>query len=155
VNLDPRTGGPYVDESRETNVPGIFAAGNVVHVYDLADWVTLAGYDAGKSAARYAQSIRTKETALIPVKAGNNVHHVVPHTINKRNLSNEDIELQLRVLKPVEDRVMIEVHDGENRIARKIARYARPGEMITVVLKEQHFADVEKANCLTVDVNPR
>jgi len=154
VKLDPLTGGPYVDESRETNVPGIFAAGNVVHVYDLADWVTLAGYDAGKSAARYAQSVRVKESSHIPVKAGNNVHHVVPHSINKTNLSDEQIELQLRVRQPVEDTVLIEVHDGENRIARKGALYARPGEMLTVVLKERHFADVEKADSLTVDVNP-
>lgn len=155
VLIDPITGGPYVDESRETNVPGIFAAGNVVHVYDLADWVTLAGYDAGKSAAKYAMALRAKETSHIPVKAGNNVHHVVPHTINKRNLTDDEIELQLRVVRPIEERVMIEVHDGENRIARKAARYARPGEMLTLVLKERHFADVEKADSLTVDVNPR
>ena len=155
VKLDPITGGPYVDESRETNVPGIFAAGNVVHVYDLADWVTLAGFDAGKSAAKYAMALKAKESAHIPVKAGNNVHHVVPHTINKQNLADDEIELQFRVVRPIEDRVMIEVHDGENRIARKAARYARPGEMLTLVLKDRHFADVEKADSLTVDVNPR
>jgi hypothetical protein len=100
-------------------------------------------------------ALRAKETSHIPVKAGNNVHHVVPHTINKRNLTDDEIELQLRVVRPIEDRVMIEVHDGENRIARKAARYARPGEMLTLVLKERHFADVEKADSLTVDVNPR
>jgi NADPH-dependent 2,4-dienoyl-CoA reductase/sulfur reductase-like enzyme len=35
VRLDTTTGGPYVDDHFETSVPGIFAAGNVVHVYDL------------------------------------------------------------------------------------------------------------------------
>lgn len=155
VAIDPITGGPYVDESRQTNIPGIFAAGNVVHVYDLADWVTLAGYDAGKSAAKHAMAQRASESAHIPVIAGNNVHHVVPHTINKRNLENDEIELQFRVLSPVEDKVMIEVHDGENQIARRSVRYVRPGEMNTLVLKPRHFADVEKANSLTVDVNPR
>lgn len=155
VELDPITGGPYVDESRQTNVPGIFAAGNVVHVYDLADWVTLAGYEAGKGAAKFAMALRASENAHIPVVAGNNVHHVVPQSINVRSLAEDEIELQLRVLKPIEDRVMIEVHDGKNQIARKAARYARPGEMNTIKLKAKHFADLEKATSLTVDVNPR
>jgi len=48
VLLDPVTNGPYVDERFMTSVPGIFAAGNVVHVYDLVDWVTEAGYVAGE-----------------------------------------------------------------------------------------------------------
>jgi len=155
VVLDPVTGGPFVDESRQTNVPGIFAAGNVVHVYDLADWVTLAGYDAGKSAAKFAMELRAKESAHIPVIAGNNVHHVVPQSINVRSLEDNEIELQLRVRKPIEDRVLIEVHDGKNQIARRGARYARPGEMNTIKLKPSNFADIENATSLTVDVNPR
>lgn len=155
VELDPITGGPYVDESRQTNVPGIFAAGNVVHVYDLADWVTLAGYEAGKGAAKYAKAIRASESDHIPVIAGKNVHHVVPQTINKRSLEDEEIELQLRVLKPIEERTLIEVHDGKNQITRRLVRYVRPGEMNTIVLKPRHFADIEKASSLTVEVNPR
>ncbi|MDF1516101.1 MAG: FAD-dependent oxidoreductase, partial [Anaerolineae bacterium] len=55
VQLDPITGGPYVDDGFQTSVPGIFAAGNVVHVYDLVDWVTEAGLVAGKRAAQYAR----------------------------------------------------------------------------------------------------
>lgn len=155
VSLDPATGGPYVDESRQTNIPGIFAAGNVVHVYDLADWVTLAGFEAGKSAAKYAITLRARETAQIPVLAGNNVHHVVPQRINKLNLENEKIELQLRVIKPIEQKVMIEVHDGNNRIARKFARYVRPSEMNTLALEPSHFEDIRNAKHLIIDVNPR
>jgi len=54
VLLDPVTGGPYVDEHFQTSVPGIFAAGNVVHVYDLVDYVSMAGSEAGRSAAEFA-----------------------------------------------------------------------------------------------------
>ena len=54
VKLDRLTGGPLVDERFQTSVPGIFAAGNVVHVYDLVDWVSEAGFTAGKNAARFA-----------------------------------------------------------------------------------------------------
>ena len=59
VLLDPVTNGPFVDDRFMTNVPGIFAAGNVVHVYDLVDWVTEAGYVAGKGAAAFARSERS------------------------------------------------------------------------------------------------
>jgi hypothetical protein len=124
-------------------------------VYDLADWVTLAGYEAGKSAAKFAMALRAGEAAHIPVNAGNNVHHVVPQSINKRVLEQEEIELQLRVLKPIEDRTIIEVHDGTNQIVRRVVRYVRPGEMNTIKLKPSHFTDVEKASSITVDVNPQ
>ena len=55
VRLDPLTVGPIVDSHFQTSVPGIFSAGNVVHVYDLVDWVSEAGFEAGRSAAMYAQ----------------------------------------------------------------------------------------------------
>ena len=155
VKLDPITGGPYVDETFQTNVPGIFAAGNVVHVYDLVDWVSEAGFEAGKRAAQYAISLRNAEARYIPLKAGKNVRYVVPHKLDKTSLAQEDIRLQMRVTRPIEQPVWIEVHDGENLITRKAEKYVRPGEMVTVVLKTKNYSDVSKANSLTIDINPR
>ncbi len=155
VKLDPITGGPYVDETFQTNVPGIFAAGNVVHVYDLVDWVSEAGFEAGKRAAQYAISLRNAEARYIPLKAGKNVRYVVPHKLDKSSLAQEDIRLQMRVTRPIEQPVWIEVHDGENLITRKAEKYVRPGEMVTVVLKTKNYSDVSKANSLTIDINPR
>ena len=86
-----------VDDSFETSVPGIFAAGNVVHVYDLVDWVTEAGFSAGRSAARFAITERMKETRHIPLQAGENIRYVVPHTLDKERLEQGDIRLQMRV----------------------------------------------------------
>ena len=54
VELDPRTRGAVVDQSLQTNVPGIFACGNVLHVHDLADNVTTESERAGAAAAAYA-----------------------------------------------------------------------------------------------------
>ena len=155
VKLDPITGGPFVDDNFQTNVPGIFAAGNVVHVYDLVDWVTEAGFEAGKGAAKHAIKLRMQETRYIPLNAGNNVRYVVPHVLDKANLEQNEIRLQMRVRQPMEQAVWVEVHDQNNLIARKGERYVRPGEMVTVVLKPRHFADVEKAESLTVSVTPR
>ena len=54
VELDPRTRGAVVDQSLQTDVPGIFACGNVLHVHDLADNVTTESERAGAAAAAYA-----------------------------------------------------------------------------------------------------
>ena len=53
VSLSPVTGGPLVNESLETNVPGVFACGNVLHVHDLVDYVSEEAGRAGKFAAEY------------------------------------------------------------------------------------------------------
>ena len=57
VEIDPKTRGPKVDAGMATSVPGIFAGGNVVKVYDLVDWVSRDSETAGKNAALYAKGI--------------------------------------------------------------------------------------------------
>ena len=57
VEIDPKTRGPKVDGNMATNVPGIFAGGNVVRVYDLVDWVSRDSEIAGRAAAEYAKGI--------------------------------------------------------------------------------------------------
>ncbi len=83
------------------------------------------------------------------------MRYVVPHKLDKSTLEAEDVRLQMRVTRPIEQPVWVEVHDGENLITRKAERYVRPGEMVTVVLKTKNYADVSKASKLTIDINPR
>jgi NADPH-dependent 2,4-dienoyl-CoA reductase/sulfur reductase-like enzyme len=155
VLLHPVTGGPVVDDEFQTNVEGIFAAGNVVHVYDLVDWVTEAGYQAGKYAAKHAFKVRLQETNYVPLVPGQNIRYIVPHKLDKRNLEQDEVRLQMRVTNPVEQPVWIELHDRKNLITRKVERYVRPGEMVTLLLKPKSFSDVQKARELTIDVVPR
>ncbi len=54
VEMDPKTRGPKVDANMATSVPGIFAGGNVVRVYDLVDWVSRDAEIAGRNAAKHA-----------------------------------------------------------------------------------------------------
>jgi NADPH-dependent 2,4-dienoyl-CoA reductase/sulfur reductase-like enzyme len=155
VALDPVTGGPYVDHAFQTTVPGIFAAGNVVHVYDLVDWVTEAGAIAGGAAARYAQGERRVELDYVRLQAGENVRYVVPHFIARGQLPAGGVKLQLRVQAPIEEAVWADVCDGDNRIYRRGERYARPGEMLTVHLPERAYPEVRRAETLRVHVRPR
>lgn len=155
VLLDPVTGGPFVDEHFQTNIPGIFAAGNVVHVYDLVDYVSLAGVEAGRSAAEFALAEKERAAQYIPLVPGKNVRYIVPHKLDKKALEKGDINLQMRVTKPIEEDVWLEVHGEDNSIVRRSERYVRPGEMVTIVLKPKMAAEVEKAGRLTVDIYPK
>ncbi len=155
VQIDPITAGPYVDDGFQTSVPGIFAAGNVVHVYDLVDWVTEAGLQAGKMAARYAIAQSLPDNRKIKCSPGENVRYVVPQHINSANLLEDEIRLQMRVKQPIEQPVYIEVRSGDHLIARKAEPYARPGEMVTMRLAPKHYDDVQAASELVIAVTPR
>jgi NADPH-dependent 2,4-dienoyl-CoA reductase/sulfur reductase-like enzyme len=155
VTLDPITGGPYVDDGFQTNVPGIYAAGNVVHVYDLVDWVTQAGITAGKRAAQQVTNHESRIMNHIPTRAVENVRYVVPHKIDPETLTEDTVMLQMRVIRPMEQPVRVEVYDGETLITRKNERYARPGEMVNVTLRGRDYDAVRQAKSLTVAVVPK
>ena len=55
------TSGPVVNESLETNIEGVFACGNVLHVHDLVDFVSEEAAAAGKNAAAYVKGERKEE----------------------------------------------------------------------------------------------
>jgi DNA-directed RNA polymerase specialized sigma24 family protein len=50
VVLSPHTGGAIVDERFHTNVAGVFACGNALHVHDLVDFVSEESAAAGRAA---------------------------------------------------------------------------------------------------------
>lgn len=152
VQLDPITGGPIVDEGMGTSLPGFFAAGNVVHVYDLVDWVTMAGEVAGRSAAEYALGLAPAVVRRLRVVAGDNVRYVVPHLFDPESLARGPQRLQLRVREPIEEKVhaILEVEGME--IWRKAERYVRPGEMVTVRLMPDLCDQLRPAATLKVSV---
>ena len=51
VKLDPKTGGAIVDDRFQTNLNGVFACGNALHVHQLVDYVSQEGTVVGKFAA--------------------------------------------------------------------------------------------------------
>ncbi len=156
VLLDPVTNGPFVDDRFMTSVPGIFAAGNVVHVYDLVDWVTEAGYVAGKGAAQFARQEKAKSSKTIPLKAGENIRYVVPHKLDKEHLAEDLVRLQMRAVNPIEDRVLVTVENQNGEvIAKKGEPYARPGEILTLAIKPKAYQAVQNATGLTVHVRKR
>ena len=152
IHIDPLTGGPIVDEGMGTSLPGFFAAGNVVHVYDLVDWVTLAGEVAGRSAAEYALGQSSDGVHRTRTAAGDNVRYVVPHWFDTKSLARGPQQLQLRVRHPVEEKVSVVVEADGVEVWHKAERYVRPGEMVTVKLSPDLGASLRGVAELKVSV---
>lgn len=133
VKLSPITSGPIVSQRMETNIENIFACGNVLHVNDLADNVTvesqIAGMYAGLNALGKEFKIK-KVTECIP---GDGVRYVVPHKIEVID-EMEDITLYFRVKEPARNATLEIVSKGET-IARVRRQKINPGEMEKMRIK--------------------
>ena len=147
IAIDPRTRGAVVYENNETDVPGIFAAGNVLHVHDLVDFVTAESMRAGRAAARHAHGEAAQGEALT-LEAGDNVGYTVPQRVRVQN-TGKALEVFLRV-RDVFHAAKIEVlADGE--VAHTYRRdHMVPAEMERIVLPR---ATLERARgALTIRV---
>jgi NADPH-dependent 2,4-dienoyl-CoA reductase/sulfur reductase-like enzyme len=143
VELSSVTGGAFVDETLETSVQGIFACGNVLHVHDVVDFVTLEAERAGKSAAEYILG-KSQEVKRIPIEAGNEIRYVLPQSIR----FGVDLELSLRVTCPRED-VTIGFFDGETPVKTEKFRKVHPAQMVKIKLKGSETSAI---NSLKVEV---
>lgn len=127
VLIDPRTSGPVVNEAMETNLEGIFACGNVVHVHDLVDFVTQESQRAGRFAAKYIQKqLDTKQTEIQTI-AGEGIGYIVPQKVRISNIEDK-LELFMRV-KQVYNQVEVVVKTNQGILKKVKKRHMAPGEM--------------------------
>ncbi|MDD5843977.1 MAG: FAD-dependent oxidoreductase [Olsenella sp.] len=140
VALSPVTKGPVVNEQLETDVPGVFACGNVLHVHDLVDYVSEEATAAGRHAAAYVKAGEPAEEHVgIPLVPEGGVRYTVPATIDPASM-DEKLTVRFRV-GAVRRNVFESVYVDGARIAHKKRPIVAPGEMEQVILKK---ADLEK-----------
>ena len=149
VALSPATSGPVVDETLATNIPGIFAAGNVLHVHDLVDFVSEESARAGEQAARYVQGQSAPKGTLIPVEQGFGVNGIVPQHIHAGQ-----VEAPIRFMFRPRDvykaaRICVDI-DGEEVLRGKPHMIMAPGEMAVLEVGPETFAGHENAKKITV-----
>lgn len=124
VDMNPITKGAIVDETRQCSEEGIFACGNVLHVHDLVDNVSMEAEIAGKYAAEYISG-GIKTTREVVVKSGENVRYTLPNYI-RTDVGNLDI--YYRVTKTIKPAVVNVYADGEVIKTKKV-QVLNPGEM--------------------------
>ena len=152
IEMNPTTSGPIVDEGLETNIEGIFACGNVLHVHDLVDFVSEEATVAGKNAAKYVKGEKEKSDILnsIGLKGENGVRYTVPNTLNPKNI-NEKVTVRFRVGQ-VYKNCYISVYFDNERILHKKRPILAPGEMEEIKLEKEKLLKHPELKLITIKI---
>ncbi len=136
VQMNRITSGPVVNESLETNIDGVFACGNVLHVHDLVDFVSEEAKAAGKNAARYVQDMGLEDDGqTIMLNPENGVRYTVPSTVRPAHME-DTMTVRFRVGNVYKNHYISVYYDDERMMHRK-RQILAPGEMEQVILKKE------------------
>ncbi len=149
IKLTNITKGPILDENMMTNVPGIFACGNVSAVFDLVDYVSETGETAAKGAAKYIKNQINNEISL-KILPGENVAQILPQKLNTENLE-DNIQLYLRTKKTIENCVVDISLNGKSIHSQKF-RIVKPPEMIITNFPSNLLTNLKNQGQLVVDI---
>ena len=131
ITLDRVTGGAVVDGDRETDIPGIFACGNVLHVHDLVDYVSEEAVIAGEAAAKFLAG-KKNGNASIRLAADGKIRYTVPQVISEI----ADTSVYFRVSDVFRD-VKVVVKAGDKVLVSKKKQKLAPAEMEKVLLSKE------------------
>lgn len=144
IEMNPVTSGPKVNESLETNMEGVFACGNVLHVHDLVDFVSEEAAMAGRNASLYVrdtynskkreENLQAKE---IPFLTENGVRYTVPSAIRPDHVP-EELTVRFRV-GGVYKNCYISCYLDEERILHRKRPVVAPGEMEQIKLTREQI----------------
>ena len=137
ISLDRVTGGAVVNGDRETEIPGVFAAGNVLHVHDLVDYVSEEAVIAGRAAVRFIRGESRKDAEIL-LETDGKIRYTVPQRITELC----DTRIYFRVSDVYRDKKIV-VRDGDTVIFERKKQKLAPGEMETVTLKGDLLAKVK------------
>ena len=141
VEMNPITSGPIVNESLETNIPGVFACGNVLHVHDLVDFVSQEAEKAGANAAKFVQNgcKNAEGGKVIELKAIEGARYTVPSTIRVDQM--EDLLTVRFRVGAVFQNAFVSVYFDDERIMHNKKKIMAPGEMEQVILQKKMLAE--------------
>jgi NADPH-dependent 2,4-dienoyl-CoA reductase/sulfur reductase-like enzyme len=151
VQLNPVTNGPVVNESLETNIEGVFACGNVLHVHDLVDFVSEEAAKAGVTASRYARGEHAADSGReIAVKAEGGVRYTVPVTVRPDHVE-DNLTIRFRVGDVYKDSY-VSVYFDDTRVRHQKKRILAPGEMEQVILLKKQLDEIPDLKTITVKI---
>ena len=152
VTMSPITSGPVVNESLETNIPGVFACGNVLHVHDLVDYVSEEAKRAGQNAVKYIND-GCKEAVndnVIELFATEGARYTVPSTINKDRM-DDLLTVRFRV-GDVYKNSFVSVYFDDERVMHNEKRILAPGEMEQIILQKKKLDEYPNLKKITVKI---
>lgn len=150
IKINPITSGPVVNDSLETNVEGIFACGNVLHVHDLVDYVSQEAAAAGKNAALYILNGAKKNTKTIEILPVDGVRYTVPEYIRPEEM-DDALTVRFRV-GAVYKNCFIATYFDDRLISRKKRPVMAPGEMEQIILNKKKLSEFPDLNKITIRI---
>lgn len=151
VEMSRVTSGPVVNESLETNIDGVFACGNVLHVHDLVDFVSEEAAAAGKHAAAYVKGeSRTGSGRRITMNPTGGVRYTVPSTIDPERMENE-LTVRFRA-GAVFKNCYVSVYFDQERVIRRRRQIVAPGEMEEIRLTKEQLSQHADLKIITVTI---
>lgn len=174
VEINPVTSGPKVNESLETNMEGVFACGNVLHVHDLVDFVSEEAAAAGRNAAAYVKTVSLgigstgkadrktdgedltermpdkaaeQEICLIPTSG---VRYTVPSTIRVSHM-DEHLTVRFRVGN-VYKNCYVSAYFDEERVIHRKRQVVAPGEMEELKLTKEQILQYPNLKTITIKI---
>ena len=150
VQLNPVTSGPVVDESLETNMDGIFACGNVLHVHDLVDFVSGEAKMAGENAAAYVKGELAAPGQEIVLSGVDGVRYTVPSKLDINRMAEQQV-VRFRVGQVFRN-CYLSVYYNDERISHVKKRIMAPGEMEQVILQKKKLAAFDGLQTITIKV---
>ena len=132
-----KTRGAKVTQAMESEIPGIFSAGNVLHVHDLVDYVVEEAREAAEGAVSYLHGELTRKGHVYDVNPGVGINYVVPQKLYIDDVK-ESCSFKFRVAKPMKDANII-ISEGNNIIKKIFKPAIVPSEMEIVRLKKELF----------------
>lgn len=157
VSISPVTSGPEVNESLETNLEGVFACGNVLHVHDLVDYVSEEASAAGRRAAEYVMKKGKMDAGAeteIRLCTGPGVRYTVPVTVSPERMKEsgaESLTVRFRVDR-VYKNCYVCVTIGEEQILKKKRMIAAPGEMEDVKISREKLEGRKAGETVTIRI---
>ena len=146
-----KTRGAKVTQAMESEIPGIFSAGNVLHVHDLVDYVVEEAREAAEGAVSYLHGELTRKGHVYDVAPGVGINYVVPQKLYIDDVK-ESCSFKFRVAKPMKD-INIIITEGNNVIKKIFKPAIVPSEMEIVRLKKELFK--KESNEIKVFVEER
>lgn len=150
VDLSPITSGPVVNDSLETNIPGVFACGNVLHVHDLVDFVSQEATNAGKNAAKYIKEGEVTSVKQIEILPVDGVRYTVPKYV-RPEVMDDTLTVRFRVGQVFKG-CAIATYFGDTLISKRKRPVMAPGEMEQVVLKKSQLAEYPDIENITIKI---
>lgn len=151
VELNSLTSGPVVNERFETNIEGVFACGNVLHVHDLVDFVSEESEAAGRSAAAYVRDEKpvgsVRNIRIIPAYG---VRYTVPCRIDPVRM-DKILKIRFRV-SAVYKNCYVNVCFDNECVMRKKRRIMAPGEMEEICLEKAQLLKYPALKTITVKI---